>query len=244
MPSSATAPSPPDRGQSSLLVEGPHECRHRRDLADQEAALVDGVTADALQHTAVRPRRVPDLIRRQRRVVAGHLQVADPHVMNRAQPSVANHLPRQAHGRKEAVVEHAHRQPAAVASGVAHPPRVGQRDRQRLLADHVLAGAERGNGRLDVHRIRPAIVEQVDRRVVHDLAPVGATACKAVLHGPLTDHRLTSPANRRELGLDADRRIHVVDRTKGVGVTTPHEAVSQHANANDPGHSRVLPVHA
>ena len=177
----------PTLGTARSLIERPHQGRNALDLAHQEAALVDGVAADALQPAGVRPGGVPDLVRRQRRIVPGHLQVVDADVVDRAQLAVGDQVLGQAHGRHEAVVERAHRLAARRGRRVAHPPGIVDANGHRLLADHVLAVLQGGDARLGVDRVGPAIVEHVDPLVGDQFVPVGAVLLVAVAGGLALD---------------------------------------------------------
>src|SRR6266850_2043426 len=98
----------------------------------------------------------------ERRVVAPVLEVAAAKMTDLAELAGLDHLPGEAHGRHEAVVE-----PAEVldARGRDTPPDVVALVRvaaERLLADHVLARLRCRDRRLAVQRVRAAVVEEAD----------------------------------------------------------------------------------
>src|SRR5450755_4048445 len=77
------------------------------------------------------------------------LQIHGAHVADRPEPALSDHLPRERDRRNAPIVETNHRSNAAFG-GVfrfeGHRLGFGQRVRERLFAQHVLARAQRGDG--------------------------------------------------------------------------------------------------
>ncbi|MEG8037531.1 hypothetical protein QP157_20095 [Sphingomonas sp. LR61] len=76
--------------------------------------------------------------------------------------------------------------------------------RERLLAQDVLAGLERGDRDLDVRRSGRHDVDDVDVRVGHDGAPVGRRSLPAVLHASGLGAFRVAPDDHRHLGFDPE----------------------------------------
>ena len=232
VPSSEVTSGAAGAGHGPVFVKGPDQGRDALDLADQEAALVDGVAADALQSARGGPGREPDLVGRQRRIVAGHLQIMDANLVERAQPAAVDQVLGQPHGGHEAVVEGAHRLAAGGCGRVAHPPRILHPDGHRLLADHVLAVLERSNARIGVDRVRPAIVEDVDLSVGRQFPPVAAIPLEAVAGRLALDDPCVLVAKHGQPRHETGRGIDVRHRLVRVAVAAAHESAPQHPNSN------------
>jgi hypothetical protein len=142
------------------------------------------------------------------------------------------HLPCQAHGGHEAVVEGAQ----VLDAGCIHavPGLVGLLGvaPERLLADHVLAGLGGGDRRLGVQVVRPRIVEQLQAVVLHELVPVRHVALEPEAARRLGHGLLVATGDRHELGHVRRRKGHVGERLVGVRVGRAHEGVPEHAHAD------------
>ena len=106
---------------------------------------------------------------------------------------------------------------------------------ERLLAEDVLARLGRRDRRLGVQRVGAAVVEQADRRVGDEVAPVGRPALVAELGGDRRDRVLVASGHRDEPRLQ--RRVEVGDLLERARVRLPHEGVAEHA---DPDFARHL----
>ena len=207
------------------------ERRDRGDLADQVAREVDDVRAEIAERAraCLVGVEAPGV---ERRVVAPVLEVAAAEVADLAELARVDHLAREPHRRDEAVVERAQvlhagrsdRLPDLVALVGVAP--------ERLLADDVLARLRGGDRRLGVDGVRPAVVEQADRRVGDDVVPVGRPALVAVPLGG-GSHGLLVPAGDRDQPRPERRRPgHVGDLPERVRVRLAHEGVPEHADAD------------
>ena len=116
----------------------------------------------------------------ERRVVAPVLQVAAAEVADLAELARLDHLAGEPDGRDEAVVEGAEVLDARRRDALPDVVALVGVAAERLLADDVLAGLGGGDRRLGVERVRAAVVEEPDRRVADDVAPVGRPALVAV----------------------------------------------------------------
>ena len=114
------------------------------------------------------------------RVVAPVLQVAASEVADLAELAGLDDLARQAHGGDEAVVEGAEVLDARCRDALPDVVALVGVPAERLLAEDVLAGLRRGDRRLGVERVRATVVEEPDRRIADDVAPVGRPALVAV----------------------------------------------------------------
>ena len=184
---------------SPVRHEGVDEPGDRRDLADEEAREIDHVRAEVAEGARSRLLGL-EAPRGEGRVVAPVLEVAAAEVADLAELAGLDQLAGQPHRRHEAVVEAAqvldarrrHALPDLVALvGVAA---------ERLLAEHVLARLGRGDRRLGVQRVGAAVVEQADRRVGDEVAPVGRPALVAELGGDRPRPRPRSARPPRRAG--------------------------------------------
>ena len=139
------------------------------------------------------------------RVLGPVLEVARAEVADLAELAALDQLAGEPHGRHEAVVEAA--EVLDARSGDARPDRVGLVGgaAERLLAEDVLAGLGGGDRRLGVQRVRAAVVEEADRRVGDDVAPVGRPALVAVPRRGVGDRRLVAAGDGDEPRLQRRR---------------------------------------
>jgi len=73
----------------------------------------------------------------------------------------------------------------------------------------VLSRLGGGDGRLGVHVVRTAVVEEADLGVGDEVAPVGRPALVAVAPSRLLDGPLVAPGERHEAGAKRRRPGHV-----------------------------------
>ena len=160
------------------------------------------------------------------------LQVAPPEVADLAELARLDHLPGQADGRYEAIVEGAHvlnpGRPDVLPDLVA----LVRRAAERLLADDMLAGLGGGDRRLCVHVVRAAVVEEADVGVGDDVAPVGRPALISVATGPRGNPLLVATGDRDEPWDERRWPGHVRNRSESMRVRLPHEGVAEHADAD------------
>ena len=152
-------------------------------------------------------------------------------MIDRPQLAVGNQVLGKADGGHEAIVECTHRLATRPGRGIAHPPGILGANRHRLLADHVLALFEGGDARLDVDRVRPAIIEHVDALVRDQIVPVGAVLFVAVSSGLALDQIRLLVAQHQQLRFHPGGRIDVRDLAIRVGVTFAHEPAAEHPQA-------------
>ena len=103
---------------------------------------------------------------------------------------------------------------------------------ERLLAEHVLAGLGRRDRRLGVHDVRAAVVEEADRRVGDDVAPVGRPALVAVPVGGVGDRGLVPAGDGDEPRQERRRPGDMADVQEGARVRLAHERVAEHPDAD------------
>ena len=205
------------------------ERRDRRDVADEEAGEVDHVGAEVAERA--RPgRRGVEAPRVERRIVAPVLQVAAAEVADLAELARLDHLAGEAHGGDEAVVEGAEVLDAGRRDALPDVVALVGVAAERLLAEDVLARLGRGDRRLGVERVRAAVVEQADRRVADDVAPVGRPALVPVPLGRAGDGLLVPAGDRDEPRHERRRPRHVLDLAERVRVGLAHERVPEHAD--------------
>ena len=84
-------------------------------------------------------------------------------MQRRADRAVGDQVAHVAHRRHEAVGERRHVTHVVLIGDVAHLARIGQRQRERLFAQHVFAGARGGDGDFAVDVIRRGDDHRVDR---------------------------------------------------------------------------------
>jgi hypothetical protein len=118
-------------------------------------------------------------------------------------------------------------QDAGVRHGGEHLARLRGVERQRLLADHVLAGPCGRDHGLGVQMVREQVLEHLHLRVRHHLLPVRHVACEAEALGELAAARLVAARHRHEPRRDRGRPGHVSQRDQGVGVCPAHERVAE-----------------
>ena len=88
-----------------------------------------------------------------------------------------------------------------------------------------LGGRDR---RLRVHGVRAAVVEEADRRVGDDVAPVGRPALVAVARRGLGDRGLVAAGDRDQAGPKRRRPGDVPDVQERARMGLAHERVAQH----------------
>src|SRR5829696_3008539 len=130
------------------------------DLADEVAAKVDDVGAEVAERAGARLRAV-EAPRHQSCVKAPVLQVARAEVMDLAQLAARDQLPREPHGRHEAVVEGAHVDHTGSGDALPDLEALVRVAPERLLADDMLARLGGGDRRLAVEAVGTAVVEQL-----------------------------------------------------------------------------------
>ena len=113
---------------------------------------------------------------------------------------------------------------------------------ERLLAEHVLAGLRGGDRRRRVEVVRPTVVEEADRVVLDQVAPVRHGPFVAELPGRVGDGLLVAAGDRDEARHERRRPRHRPDRVEGVRVRPAHEGVAQHPDADlaQVGHDSAL----
>ncbi len=224
-----------DAAAGPVVDERPQHARDRLDLADEEAAEVDDVCAEVAERAGAcdRPVEPPDL--GEGRVEDPVLQVRRAEVVDLAQLAGLDHLAGEADGRDEAVVERAHVLDPGGAHAPVHLEGLVGRPRERLLADHVLAGLGRGDRGLRMERVRAGVVEELHGRVGHEVAPVGRRPLEAVAQGGLGDGVLRPAGDRDEQRAQRRRPRHVRQGAVRVRVRLSHEGVAQHADADGVG---------
>jgi hypothetical protein len=130
------------------------------------------------------------------------LQVHRADVADRAEATCLDQLSHQRHGRHAAVVEAAHRPYAPglrLRGGRGHLAGLGHRVGQRFLAEHVLAGGERGQRDLLVRVARGADVDEVDVLPGDHAPPVGGVLRPAEFRGRGGDTGVAATADQRHL---------------------------------------------
>ena len=185
---------------------GAADLRHR---AADELGEVDEVAADVGEGPGARAALVPPRHRRLRAagVVAPVAAVEVRHLAELGAHEVTDGCD----GGLAAVDERRARDQIGVRRrGVRHGPGVLERVRERLLAQHVLAGGEEGLDDLAVQRVGDDHADDVDVVGVEQRTPVGAVplvavACRRVRGGRLVgvDHR--GVVDRRERGVEEGR---------------------------------------
>ena len=143
----------------------------RFDLADEMAREVDRMRAEVAERAGAGDRRVEMPVVRGR-VPAPGLEVAGAEVDDLAELSGLDELACEPDRRDEAVVEAGGVDDSCVLGRAPHRVRLVGRERERLLAEDVLASARGGDRRLGVKRVRPAVHEEADALVGDLLPPV------------------------------------------------------------------------
>lgn len=161
------------------------------------------------------------------------LEVGGPDVPQPPQPALLDHRAGVGEGGHLAVVEaHDRHLPAGRGPfrGLRHGLGLGDRVGERLLAQHVLARFEGGDGDLRVAVAGGADVDQLYVVPGDQRAPVGLRRRPPVPGGGGLDGRAVTSADR---GQNRSHR-HVEDVSRGappLGVGGAHERVSDHADA-------------
>ena len=206
-----------------------HETGEGRDLADEETGEVDDVRREVADCAAacVLGAEAPGV---EARILGPVLEVARSEVADLPELAALDQLAGEPDRRHEAVVEAAevldpgrrHARPDLVRLVGVAP--------ERLLAEDVLAGLGRRDRRLGVHDVRPPVVEQADRRVGDDLAPVGRPALVAVPLGGCRDGGLVPARDRDEPRQERRGPGDVADAQEGARMRLAHERVAEHAD--------------
>ena len=209
--------------------EGADERRHGGDVADEEAREIDHVGSEVTERA--RPGRggveAPGV---EGRVVAPVLEVAASEVADLTELTCFDHLAGEAYGGDEAVVEGAEVLDPCGGDPLPDVVALVGVAAERLLAENVLARLGGGDRGLGMKRVRAPVVEQPDRRVADDVAPVGRPPLVAV---PLrrTCHRSLVPAGDRDEPRHQRRRPrHVLDLAERIRMGFAHECVPEHAD--------------
>ena len=118
-----------------------------------------------------------------------------------------HHVPHATEQGVIAVVERLHQHPAGAGGGSRHRLGLGRVGRERLLAEHVLAGIEGADGPLGVQPVGQGVVDGLDLRVGQQRLVAGidmphALACRESVGAPRVarrhrDDRRTRHATRR-----------------------------------------------
>ena len=201
------------------------------DLADEEPGEVDDVRRQVADRAAagVLGAEAP---RVEAGILGPVLEVARPEVADLAELAGLDQLAGEPDGWHEAVVEAA--EVLDAGRGDARPDlvRLVGVAAERLLAEDVLAGLGRRDRRLGVHGVRSAVVEEADRRVGHDVAPVGRPALVAVAVGGLGDRRLVAAGDRDQPGQERRRPGDVAYVQERARMRLAHEGVAEHPDAD------------
>jgi hypothetical protein len=211
----------------SLVQEAGRQGADRAELTDEKSGQVDGVTAEdrlrpgrcrgGIKHPAQRPLGI----------VQALLQVLDPDVIEVAEQSLVDQILRQPDRGNEAVVEAAHMLHAGLTRGVQHAPCIVGGEGHRLLANHMLPIAQRGDRRLGMHVVRGAIVEELDVRIGDQFFPARVVAVIPVALGRLSHARFGPPGDCAKVG---PRRTWPEDVGRGyvgIRVRLGHEPVAE-----------------
>ena len=200
---------------------------------------------------------------RRGRVGEPVLEIGGAEAVDLAELLGGDQLAREPDRGHEAVVEAAHVDDAGGRGGGPDRMALGGGAAERLLAEHVLAGRERGERRLDVQVVGADVVEQVDLGIRDQVAPVGRRALEAVAVGrrggalgvvagqgdeasAASSWRQGRRTPRRPRGRwrgrwsrrqrrDRRRRCDVGQGPQRVDVRLAHEAVAEHADAERGG---------
>ena len=205
------------------------ERRHGRDVTDEEACEVDHVSAEVAERTGAGGRGI-EAPRVQRRIVAPVLQVAAAEVADLAELAGLDDLAGESNSGDEAVVERAEVLDAGCLDPLPDVVALVGITPERLLAENVLARFGCGDRRLRVERVRAAVVEQADRRVADDVAPVGRPPLVPVALGRSGDGLLIAACDRNEPRHQRRWPRHVLDLPERVRVGLAHECVPEHAD--------------
>ena len=165
------------------------------------------------------------------------LEVLGADLADLAHEPLGDQLARVGEGGGAAVGEAAERTHAAVGgvggSG-SHLLRLRHRVRQRLLAQHVLAGRERGEGDLVVGVARGADVDDVDAGILDQVLPASGVGGETVPFGGVGDRGLGAARDRVQHR--GGRQIEEAMRgAPGMGVGGAHEAVADQADVQCSG---------
>ena len=197
------------------LLDGAHHLGHF--LTGDEAGHVDDVRVEVTVRAAA-GKLALEAPQERRGRAAPVLEVAGAHMEDAAELPFLHQLVRERHGRATAVVEPDEGADALLGSlggGIAHGAGLGQGAGERLLAGHVLAGGQGGDGNLGMDVVGGAVVDQAHLGVGKQVLPVVRAALPAPALG--------------EFG-------HVLDLGPGHG---PHVDVHGQVEELGRGHPRV-----
>src|SRR5262249_43273625 len=153
--------------------------------------------------------------------------------------SFARERPREADGGDTPVVEPDERSrsaPLRLGRRARHRARVLERARKRLLAGHVLAGLEHRDAGLGVQIVGGRDVDEADRLVVRDLAPVGRGTRNAPAPRERGEGPRVLPGDEIETGLDRDveEPVHLAPRVR---VRAAHEFLADEGDSERGWHA-------
>jgi hypothetical protein len=230
-----------DLAPRSRAGEGPRDGGDGGDLADEEANQVDEVGSEVPGRPRARQRPLQAPGGGRVGIAQPILQVSHSDVPDLAELAGGDQIAGEPDGGDEPVVERAHvGDPGRLDTAPGVEGLVGVAP-QRLLADHVLAGLRGRDRRLGVQVVGPAVVDQVDLRVGHQLPPIEHRPLEPeTLSGGLRPRGITT-ADRQQPGRRRRWGHHVGDRAQRVSVGSAHEAGSDQPDA-DARHRGVIVV--
>lgn len=205
------------------------------ELAREVLGEVHGVRAEVAERAGARVRFLQPPGERERRIGEPVLEVVGADVAQGADAPVGDHAAGERDGRDAPVVEADHRQLAVGGcpfGGLGHRLRLLHRVGERLLAQHVLAGLQGGDGDLGVAVARGADVDQVDVVPGDQRPPVGLGGGPAEPVGRGAHPRGVAAADRGECG--RERQVEdVAHGAPALRVGGAHERVPDHADTQD-----------
>ena len=211
-------------------------------LAGEPLGEVDDVGADVAQRSGAGELLVQPPGHRRIRVGEPVLEVVGADLADLAHRTLGDQLPGVGQRRGAAVAEAAQGEGPARARLLRRGGRgrhlrgVLDRVRQRLLAQHVLAGRERRERDLVVRVPGGADVDHVDLRVLDHVLPAGGPGGEAEALGGLGHRALGAPREGAQLG--RERKIEeAVGGAPGMGMGRAHEPVPDHADPQGAGAS-------
>ena len=210
---------------------------HFGNVANEITRNVNHVRVQVAERAGAGPLLAHPPVHRKIRVRQPILQIGAAEMANLPELSRFDNLFRVGNRRHTAIVENDHVLDARFADRFEHLLRFGQRRRQRLFAEHMLAGLGGGNGDFGMHVVGCVNVNDVNERRLDHLAPVRGRELPAELR-PGGFHAGAIPA-ANGVHLDFGFEWEKVRRlTPGVGVSLSHEAVTDHPDAQCPGHKQ------
>ena len=201
-------------------------------LAGHELGHVDDVRTDVAERTRTRVLLLQAPRERHLRVDEPVLTVRGAHLLHGADDALRDQVAQEGDRGNAAVGEADHRAHAALGGaggGIRHRLGLGDRVRERLLDQHVLARLERGDRDLGVRVARGHDVDDVDVVAGDHLAPVGRRLGPAPLLGGCGDGIRIAADDHGHLDrirqVEHARRLPPPDR-----VRRAHEAVADHGH--------------